>query len=69
MRVRDVALAVAARHGARVEAWDPADAARHWGVMVEPFMLDQVATGAKARTELGWRPSRPGLLKELAESA
>lgn len=62
VRVRDVAAAFAARHGAEVQAWDPADAAQHWGVMVEAFMLDQAATAAKARAELGWRPRRPGLL-------
>ncbi|MBE1560000.1 Rossmann-fold NAD(P)-binding domain-containing protein [Nonomuraea africana] len=54
-------------HGARVEAWDPADAERYWGVMVRPFLLDQVATAARARGELGWRPHRPSLLDELKQ--
>ncbi|GAA2417989.1 hypothetical protein GCM10010404_90740 [Nonomuraea africana] len=50
-----------------MEAWDPADAERYWGVMVRPFLLDQVATAARARGELGWRPHRPSLLDELKQ--
>ncbi|MEU4545777.1 hypothetical protein [Nonomuraea dietziae] len=69
MRVGDAAQVVADRHGARVEAWDPADAERYWGVMVQPFLLDQVATAARARSELGWRPHRPSLLDELKQGA
>ncbi|TQM25760.1 NAD-dependent epimerase/dehydratase family protein [Nocardia bhagyanarayanae] len=63
--VRDVARVIADAHGAQVAGWDPAAAQRYWGVMVEAFMLDQVATGAKARAELGWSPTRPTLLEDL----
>lgn len=65
VEVADAARAVAERAGAAVRAWDPADAAQHWGVMVEPFLLDQVATSAKARKELGWEPRARSLLDEL----
>lgn len=65
IRVRDAAAAVAAAAGARVEAWDPADARQTWGDYVEAFMMDQVASGARARQELGWRPRASGLVDEL----
>lgn len=68
VRVRDAAKVAADRAGATVEDWDPADAQQYWNVMVEAFLLDQVATSAKARSELGWIPSRPTLLEELATS-
>jgi nucleoside-diphosphate-sugar epimerase len=66
VQVRDAAKVVADKFGATVQHWDPADAEQYWSVMVEAFLLDQVATSAKARTELGWAPSRPTLLEELA---
>ncbi|MGW6730258.1 NAD-dependent epimerase/dehydratase family protein [Nocardia sp. NPDC055029] len=66
--VRDAAKVVAERTGARVENWDPADARQYWSVMVEAFMLDQVAAATAARTDLGWEPSRAGLLEDLAAS-
>ncbi|MCP3805535.1 NAD-dependent epimerase/dehydratase family protein [Allokutzneria sp. A3M-2-11 16] len=64
-RVADLAKVTADRIGARVEAWAPSEAEQHWGVMVEALLLDQVASGAKAREELGWSPSRPTALDEL----
>lgn len=68
VRVADAAHAIAEQHGARVVDWNPEDAQQYWGVMVEAFMLDQVATAAKARTELGWTPTRPGLAADLTAS-
>ncbi|RZS37508.1 nucleoside-diphosphate-sugar epimerase [Herbihabitans rhizosphaerae] len=62
--VRDIAKVVAERTGARVEPWDPADAKQHWGVLVDLFLADQVASSAKAHEELGWRPHRPSVLAE-----
>ncbi|WP_067651777.1 NAD-dependent epimerase/dehydratase family protein [Nocardia harenae] len=64
--VQQAAQLVAAKTDARVEDWDPADAKQYWSVMVEAFLLDQAATAVKARTELGWSPSRPTLLAELS---
>lgn len=66
VRVRDAAKGVADAHGAVVRDWDPEEARQHWGGMVDAFLLDQVATGARARADLGWRPSRPSLLDELS---
>ncbi|WP_067708048.1 NAD-dependent epimerase/dehydratase family protein [Nocardia yamanashiensis] len=68
VRVADAARAVAERHGAQVADWNPEDAQQYWGVMVEAFMLDQLASAAKARTELGWTPTRPGRAADLTAS-
>ncbi|OLF15024.1 NAD-dependent epimerase/dehydratase family protein [Actinophytocola xanthii] len=68
VQVRDASKVVADKVGATAQDWDPADAQQYWSVMVEAFLLDQVATSAKARAELGWTPSRPPLLEELATS-
>jgi nucleoside-diphosphate-sugar epimerase len=65
VRVRDAAKMIADAAGAVVRDWDPEDARRHWGVMVDAFLIDQVATSARARAELGWRPVRPSLLTVL----
>jgi nucleoside-diphosphate-sugar epimerase len=35
------------------------------GALAGAFLLDQQATGAKARTELGWLPTAPTLLEDL----
>jgi hypothetical protein len=37
-------------------------------MLVRAFLLDQAATSAKARAELGWRPHGPSLLDELEAS-
>jgi nucleoside-diphosphate-sugar epimerase len=33
------------------------------------LLLDQGTAAAKARSELGWRPSRPGLLEECRDGS
>ncbi|ALG10403.1 hypothetical protein AOZ06_29060 [Kibdelosporangium phytohabitans] len=64
-QVRDIAQAVADLHGVPVESWDPLDAEKYWSVMVEAFLLDQVASSEKAHRELGWRCQRPTLFDDL----
>lgn len=58
---------VAAGGTGRAEPWPLAEAAE---VLGEPFAealaLDQVVSGRRAVEELGWRPSRPYVLTELA---
>jgi nucleoside-diphosphate-sugar epimerase len=71
--VRLVEIARAASEGAgaggRVEAW-PLDEARQalWG-FADAIACGQVISGALARTELGWSPSRPSILDELRSYA
>jgi nucleoside-diphosphate-sugar epimerase len=53
--------------GAGVTAEDPeATRSRLGGGFAEALLLDQQATGAKARTIGGWTPTRPTLAEELA---
>jgi nucleoside-diphosphate-sugar epimerase len=37
-----------------------------FGPLAEAFLLDQQATGEKARRELGWEPTGPTLTEDLA---
>jgi nucleoside-diphosphate-sugar epimerase len=69
VRVRDVAQAAAEAAGARVEPWPPDEAEKAWGAWVEAFSIDHVVSGDRARRELGWSPSRPGLIDELRADA
>ncbi len=68
VRFIDAARAVAKATGSRIESWPREQAEQTWSVMVEAFLLDQAASGQRARRELGWDPSRPTLLEELAAS-
>lgn len=63
--VREVAETIARGAGAQVRAWDPDAARQYWGVMVDAFLLDQQASPARARTELGWQPRQHDLLADL----
>jgi nucleoside-diphosphate-sugar epimerase len=53
-------------HGGHVVAEDPADTVARLGAFGAALLLDQRASGAKARAELSWKPSRPTLVEELA---
>ncbi|GAB7192838.1 NAD-dependent epimerase/dehydratase family protein [Kineococcus sp. NUM-3379] len=55
--------------GGRVLAEDAAALVERLGGFGEALLLDQQATGEKARSELGWKPSRPSLLEEFAAGA
>ena len=63
------AMTEAASHGAGLDgrvAPEPADqSAERLGVMYEPLLLDQQATGATARA-LGWAPREVSILDDLA---
>lgn len=49
----------------RVAPSSPADTEARLGPLAGPFQLDQHATGARARRELGWAPVEPSLLHDL----
>lgn len=69
--VRDIAVAASKAAGldGRVAA-EPADQTEgRLGPLTDAFLLDQQATGAKARQDLGWAPAAPGLLADLAEGS
>jgi nucleoside-diphosphate-sugar epimerase len=52
--------------GGRVVPEDPAATVERLGEFGRALLLDQQADGGKARRVLGWRPSRPSLLEEIA---
>jgi nucleoside-diphosphate-sugar epimerase len=52
--------------GGRVVPEDPAETVERLGEFGRALLLDQQADGGKARRVLGWRPSRPSLLEEIA---
>ncbi|KRC66590.1 hypothetical protein ASE12_18520 [Aeromicrobium sp. Root236] len=48
-----------------VVAEDPAATIERLGGFGEALLLDQQASGQRARSELGWQPTRPSLVDEL----
>jgi nucleoside-diphosphate-sugar epimerase len=59
------AAAVAADAPGAVPGLDDEARARLGDALAEVLLLDQSASATKARTELGWRPSRPGLVEDF----
>ena len=45
----------------------PEAAAAHFGWIARFFAMDQAASSALTRAELGWTPVHPGLIEDLAE--
>ncbi|MBS1907727.1 MAG: NAD(P)H-binding protein [Actinobacteria bacterium] len=67
--IRELGEAVAAGYGVAegVRAESAADARARLGeAFADALLLDEQATGAKARTELGWRPTARPLVEQLA---
>jgi len=69
--VRELGEAASHRLGldGRVVAEDAAALVERLGGFGAALLLDQQATGDKARRELGWKPSRPSLVEEFAAGA
>jgi nucleoside-diphosphate-sugar epimerase len=63
--VREMGLAAVGPDGAVVAEDDDATRARLGAGLADALLLDQQASGARARTRLGWQPSRPTVLDEL----
>ena len=64
--VKQVAGAAAAAYGAKVEGVPLETARGKLGPLADAVTLDQVISAEKARRELGWSPSRPSVLEEIA---
>ncbi|MFE7776759.1 NAD-dependent epimerase/dehydratase family protein [Streptomyces sp. NPDC057445] len=62
------ALGNAAGCPGRIDSLTLEEAVRRMGPIAEAFALDQQFTGARARRELGWRPTRLDALADLAEA-
>lgn len=59
------AASAAAGAGGRVAEWPLAEARQVLGGFADAIACDQVVSGERARSDLGWRPSRPAILDEL----
>lgn len=62
------ALSQAAGCSGRIRSLTLDEALREMGPIAEAFALDQQFSGARARRELGWNPTRLDALAELARS-
>ncbi|OON80081.1 SDR family oxidoreductase [Streptomyces tsukubensis] len=65
--IRAVAEVIGRHLDLPVVSVDPADAAEHFGWLGGSVGLDAPSSSAYTRELLGWRPTRPGLLDDLAE--
>ncbi|MBT2540140.1 hypothetical protein J7E99_05325 [Streptomyces sp. ISL-44] len=61
------ALGQAAGCPGRIDSLTLEEAVQRMGPIAEAFALDQQFSGAKARRELGWTPTRLDALAELAQ--
>jgi nucleoside-diphosphate-sugar epimerase len=71
IRVREVAEAAsrAAGAGGKVEAVPLEEARKTMGPLADALALDQQISGERAARLLGWHPSAPSVLEDLARSA
>lgn len=63
------AAAVAAKADGAVPGSDEEARARLGDYFAEVLLLDQGSAATKAASELGWRPSRPGLVEEFRQGS
>jgi len=65
--VRDIAAAAsrAAGAGGRTMAWPLEQAREKLGAYADALVLDQQASGRRAKELLGWKPHRPDLLEDV----
>jgi len=63
------AAAVAAGAPGAVPGSDDEARARLGDYFAEVLLLDQTAVADRARAELGWSPSRPGLVEEFRQGS
>jgi nucleoside-diphosphate-sugar epimerase len=66
---RTIAEAIGEVLGLPVTSIDPADADAHFGFIGRFFGLEMSATSEATRELLGWQPTGPGLLEDIAAGA
>jgi nucleoside-diphosphate-sugar epimerase len=64
--MREIAAAIGRGLGVPVVSKTPAEAAAHFGWFARFAAMDAPASNARTRAALGWAPTRPGLLEDLA---
>ena len=67
--LRDVAEVVARRAGVPAASLTPDEATAHFGWFAGFAMMDNVASSAWTRAQLGWNPTGPGLLADIDRPA
>ena len=67
--VRDDAQAEVVRSRRHCASSEEEARARLGDYFAEVLLLDQIADAAKARAELDWHPSRPGLVEEFRQGS
>jgi nucleoside-diphosphate-sugar epimerase len=63
---RDVAVAIGQRLGVPLKSISPEEAAQHFGFLGAIVALDNPASSELTQAELGWKPTHPALLEDLA---
>lgn len=63
--VRDIAEVIGRRLNLPVATTPPEQAAGHFGWLARFLAIDCPASSAKTQQQLGWRPTRPGLIADL----
>jgi nucleoside-diphosphate-sugar epimerase len=63
----DIAELIGRHLNLAVVAKSPEEAAEHFGWMALFFGMDSPAASVKTREQLGWRPTRPGLIADLEQ--
>ncbi|OII14642.1 SDR family oxidoreductase [Curtobacterium sp. MCBA15_008] len=66
---RAIAEAIGEGLGLPVTSVDPADAVSHFGFIGQFFGMEMSATSGATRDLLGWEPTGPGLLEDIAAGA
>jgi nucleoside-diphosphate-sugar epimerase len=66
---RDIAAAIGAHLGVPAESVAPADAETHFGWIGPIFGADRAGSSARTREVLGWTPTGPTLLEDIAAGA
>lgn len=66
---RDIAAALGDHLGLPTVSVSPEDAPEHFGWMARFFGMDAPASSAKTREVLGWEPTGPTLLEDIAAGA
>jgi nucleoside-diphosphate-sugar epimerase len=67
LTTRSIAEAIARQLQLAVTSVAPEAAASHFGWLSRFFALDQPTSSAVTQRELGWKPTQPGLLEDLAQ--
>lgn len=65
VQTKDIAAAIGKALGIPVVSKSSAEAQEHFGFIAALFSLDNLASGAKTRQELGWNPKQPGLITDI----